>query len=325
MSHAELERRRALQCAQAVLLVRPASPASNPETAASNSFQGPGAGDALLAHSARREFDCLVAALGAADVESLVLNEPANDPLPDSVFPNNWFSTHGNGDLLLYPLLSPLRRRERRPQFVAAIERAVGARRCLDWSPSELEGRCLEGTGSLIPDRINRVVYAALSPRTERGLVERWAAHFGYQLECFEASFRGTPVYHTNVLLSLGARLALVCAEVVARPAPLLARLRASGRTVIELTLEQMLAFAANVLEVRRRSGGSAWVLSASARAALRPEQVALLAADGPLVVADISSIERLGGGSARCMLAELWPCQPTPAPTGSVALERPS
>jgi hypothetical protein len=304
----ELERRRALQCAPALLLVRPAAPAGNPETAGSNSFQARSFADAALGQAARRQFEHLVAALAAADVATLVLDEPKDDGLPDSVFPNNWFSTHDNGDLVLYPLLSPLRRRERRPAFINAIERAVAARRILDWSPSERQGLCLEGTGSLIPDRIERLVYAALSPRTERSLVERWADHFGYRAVCFEAVHRGQPIYHTNVLLSLGARLALVCPSVCAPSAPLLARLRESGRTVIELSADQMEAFAANVLEVRRSTGGSAWVLSARARAALQPEQVELLAADGPLVVADLGAIETLGGGSARCMLAELWP-----------------
>ena len=298
--------RSARQCAPALLLVRPAAPSANPETRASNAFQGQAPPDA--ARRARAEFEALLAALAQADIETLVLDEPAADPLPDSVFPNNWFSTHPGGELVLYPLLSPQRRRERRPDFVQRIAAALRSREVLDWSAEELSGRCLEGTGSLVLDHIGRNAFAALSPRTDRGLVERFCARFGYRPVCFDAAHRGQPVYHTNVVLSVGAELALLVRSALADPGPVLAALAAGQRRVLELSSAQMERFAANALEVRTRTGTRRWVLSAGAFGCLDAGQRAALSAAGPPVVAELGTIEALGGGSARCMLAELWP-----------------
>lgn len=305
---AEARERAEQQCAPALLLVRPAQPSSNAETRASNSFQGAAPPDA--ARRARAEFEGFLAALAAADIQTWVLDEPALDPLPDSVFPNNWFSTHPSGELVLYPLLSPLRQRERRPAFIERIAALAGSREILDWSAEERAGRCLEGTGSLVLDHPGRRAFAALSPRTDRALVERFGARFGYRPVCFEARHRGAPIYHTNVVLSLGAELALLVREVLRDPGEVLAELEASGRRVLELTAAQMERFAANALEVRTRTGQRRWVLSKSAFEALDAAQRAALSSAGPPVVAELGTIELLGGGSARCMLAELWPRQ---------------
>ena len=241
------------QCAAAVLMVRPASFGWNPETAASNRFQA-AAHDAAPDANARAvaEFDALAAALSSAGVTVHAFADRAEAACPDAVFPNNWLSLHADGTVVLYPMLAPNRRRERRLEFVLELERR-GCRleRLVDLTHHELEGRCLEGTGSMVFDHAARVAYACLSPRTDAAVLGDLCAEIGYEPVAFEACDQlGVSIYHTNVMLSIGSAYALVCAEAVAQGqrGELLERLASGGLRVLEIDRGAMAAYSGNVL-----------------------------------------------------------------------------
>ncbi len=303
---------REVQTTATVLMVRPARFGANPETAATNAFQRGGPGDAGTLARARREFDGLAAVLRANGVEVRVVEDTLEPPKPDALFPNNWLSFHADGTVVLYPMLAPSRRAEVRPEILGELGRAgfPAPRRVLDLRAGA-EADFLEGTGSLVLDRAARVAYACLSPRTARALVERFCAELEYRPVCFRAAdARGLPIYHTNVMMSVGTRFAVVCLEALGDSEERLALVQSlaqSGHELVPIKLSQMDEFAGNVLELRARTGEALIVLSARARAALRPEQLAVLERHARLVSADLATIEEHGGGSARCMLAEVF------------------
>ena len=304
----------ARQCADAVLMVRPAAFGWNPETRASNRFQAAlPPRDPDLAAQARIEFDAAASALWAAGVEVHVVEDCNPPPRPDAVFPNNWFSTHADGTVVLYPMLAPARRAERRLDELLALAERHGllVRRVLDLAATEQSGKFLEGTGSVVFDHVARLAYACRSPRTDASVLGRLCDELGYDPVVFDASDgQGTPVYHTNVMLSIGRGFAIVCAEALAASDRdgVLSRLQATGRRVVTIDRMQMARFAANQLEVRDRAGGSRLVMSASARSSLDAAALGQLerCVDG-FVEFDTPTIESVGGGSARCMLAEIF------------------
>ncbi|HTQ37337.1 MAG TPA: arginine deiminase-related protein [Steroidobacteraceae bacterium] len=295
-----------------LLLVEPAAFGFNAETAATNRFQSATElAPEVAAARARAEFAALAAALRGAGVPLAIATDSATPVKPDAVFPNNWVSFHEDGTLVLYPLRDPSRRAERREAVIEAARQQLGFRetRRIDLSAEEGHGRFLEGTGSLVLDRRARVAYACRSARTDESLVREWARLMDYEPYLFDAATAdGTPVYHTNVLLWLGERIAGVGLEWVtpAQRAPLQRRLMDSGRDVLALDAAQLRHFAGNMLEVPV-AGGLRLVASAAAAESLRPEQLQRLVAAGsqPLIAA-VPTIERLGGGSVRCMLAEV-------------------
>lgn len=302
------------QCAGAVLMIRPAAFGWNPETAPSNAFQRTGDGTPEAARAAAvAEFDAVAAALVGAGVEVHAIDEPAGTTCPDAVFPNNWVSLHHDGTVVLYPMLAPSRRRERRMEFLLELERrgAYQVSRLVDLTHHELAGRCLEGTGSVVFDHVARVAYACLSPRTDRAVLDELCDELGYEPCTFEATDAdGVPVYHTNVVLSIGRQRAILCAAAVpaARRETLVARLEAPGRTVVEISRAQMAAFAGNALELEARGGASVLAMSARARDSLDARSLEALRATGQRFVAvPIPTIEERGGGSVRCMLAEVF------------------
>jgi hypothetical protein len=302
------------QSARAIFMVRPAAFAWNPETAECNRFQSPGHGPAWSAHErAVVEFDALAAALSQAGVEVHVLDEPAVASSPDAVFPNNWVSLHHDGTVVLYPMLAPSRRRERRLEFLAELESRGGfaVSRLVDLTHHELEGRFLEGTGSVVFDHESRVAYACVSPRTDVAVLDELCEELGYEPFVFESTDAdGVPVYHTNVVLSIGRRAAIVCAESVPelRRGAMLERLRAAGREVITIDRRQMSGFAGNVLEIEARDGTSVLAMSESARLSFEAASLeALQRAVDRVVAVPIPTIEQRGGGSVRCMLAEVF------------------
>jgi len=312
-----------LQTADTVVMVRPRYFGANPETAATNAFQrdgdaGPGADPAYLAEvrrAAMAEFDDFVALLRSRGVEVLVIDDQVEPATPDAVFPNNWISLHRGGRLVLYPLLAPSRRGEAREDLVGELRArfGFGKRAVLDLRARARTGRFLEGTGSLVLDRVERVAYASVSPRTDPELAREVAARLGYEPVVFQAAdSAGVPVYHTNVVLSIGVDLIVVCLEAMSTEhrERVAERLRASGRELLLLRVEQMERFAANVLQVRGRQGELSTVISRAALAALDPEQSERLARSAPLLVPALETIERHGGGSARCMLLEVFPAE---------------
>jgi hypothetical protein len=207
---------------------------------------------------------------------------------------------------------APNRRPERRPDIVDDLaERCFDLRRVLDLSGDEQREEYLEGTGSLVLDRVNRVAYACLSPRTHREALNRWAAKLGYEVVAFNAADEtGRAVYHTNVLMSIGRRIAIVCLAAIASAVEreqVQSKLAASGREVVEISFAQMHAFAGNMLELATRDGGSVMVMSARARESLTPHQVETISRDAQIVDVPVATIEDHSGGSVRCMLAELF------------------
>jgi hypothetical protein len=302
------------QCASSVLMIRPARFGSNPVTAPSNRFQflDRGAPSRETQARARAEFEGLARALADQGVEVCLFDDTPDPPKPDAVFPNNWVSFHADGTVVLYPMLAESRRRERREEILAGLAREHGFRitRTIDLSAHEHDERYLEGTGSLVLDRVHRLAYACLSPRTHLDALGDFAQQLDYEVVSFDAvDAGGVPIYHTNVLMCLGESFAVLCSATIrdaAHRAAVLKIIGESGHDLIDITLEQMAAFAGNMLELRNRAGDSLIVLSARALESLTREQCARLERHGELLSASIPTIERYGGGSVRCMLAEI-------------------
>jgi hypothetical protein len=307
------------QCAGAVLMVRPAAFGYNPETAATNHLQRRGAeATASVAHErARAEFDGLVRALQSEGIAVRVIDDIPAPAKPDAVFPNNWVSFHADGTVVLYPMQSPARRAERRPEALATALKELGftVERMLDLTHHESAGRFLEGTGSLVLDHVNRMAYAAVSARTDPQVVEEWAREMQYEALLFETrGASGAPLYHTNVLLCIGARAAIVGSQsiVPGDRARVLESLARGGREVIELTATEIEQFAGNMLELatwdEALGDSHVLVMSSAARAALSAKTLGRVNActDTTLAV-PVPTIEELGGGGVRCMLAEVF------------------
>jgi hypothetical protein len=305
------------QCADAVLMIRPAAFGFNAETAASNTFQKPPQAGLDGAAAARTEFDGLKRALESEGVRVVAVEDTHLPLKPDAVFPNNWVSFHPCGTLVLYPMANPSRRLERRQDAIEAVVAETGFQvsHLLDLTHFETEGKHLEGTGSLVLDHVNRVAYACTSPRTHPDVVREWARELGFEPVIFVATNRaGVPLYHTNVLMFIGARAVIIAADAIA-PADrehVLGKLRASGREIIDVGHAGMEQFAGNMLEL------ASWdealgdcrvlVMSESARKSLSRETFAQLSGSTDAVLAvPVPTIERLGGGSVRCMMAEVF------------------
>lgn len=302
------------QSAAAVLMVRPAHFAFNPETASSNAFQAaPLAGLAAGAAQdlALREFEGLATRLERAGVRVIVAEDTVSPVKPDAIFPNNWVSFHRDGTVTLYPMLAPNRRCERREEVVRQVTQdgPYHASRTVDLTHRENEGKFLEGTGSLVLDRTHRVAYAGLSPRTDLDVLGEFAQLLDYDLVTFDAvDGAGQAIYHTNVLMAVGTSFAVLCADVLSQPehrSAVMEKLRATGHEVLEISLPQMREFAGNLLELAPTSG-RVIALSGAAWGSLEAAQRRVLERHGTVVTADIPVIERLGGGSVRCMLAEV-------------------
>jgi hypothetical protein len=298
------------QTADAVLLVRPAAFGFHPEAAASNAFAIHSADAGVRAH-AIRESDRLARRLDEAGVEVLVLDDSPDPGKPDAVFPNNWVSFHADGTMALYPMATERRRLERDTiavsQLLSRHGFAIG--RTVDLSPHEREGRFLEGTGSLLLDRARRIAFASRSARTHPEVVAAFDEALGYRTHVFDAfDHAGRAIYHTNVLLSLGTDWAILCTDAVAEAdrAALRDEIRASGRTLVEVDFDQMRRFTCNILELRSRAGDPVIAMSHAALTALTPEQRGMLERFATLAEVRVPTIEAVGGGSVRCMIAEV-------------------
>jgi hypothetical protein len=303
----------ASQTTGTVLMVRPASFGYDAQTAATNAFQrAPSRGEAELQSAALREFDTAVASLDAAGVSVLVLADTPEPPTPDAVFPNNWFSTHADGTVVLYPMAAERRRQERRPDALLALLRSAGHRvgRTIDFTLHERRGAALEGTGSLVLDRAHALAYACLSPRTDERTLSEWAVAMGFTTIAFIATdAQGVPLYHTNVLMWIGERVAAIAPGCIIESdrARVLDALASAGRDVIELQPSQVAAYAGNALEVRTRRSDPLVAMSATALAGLSPAQRRAIEAHAAILPLSVPTIETVGGGSVRCMLAEIF------------------
>ena len=292
-----------------VLMVRPARFGFHAEAAQSNAFAH-AAPDADFS-AALREFDRVVEVLESAGVEVLILDDTPDPAKPDAVFPNNWVSFHADGTVVLYPMATAARRLERDPGRLQALLEAGGfeVRQVVDLSFHERHGHFLEGTGSLVLDRPQRRAYANLSPRTDAAVIADFDDRLDFSTLLFEANDRaGRPIYHTNVVLSLGTAFAVLCTDAVATEfrEVLVDEIETTGRTLIEVAYDQMRGFGCNVIELKGRGGDPVIALSSAARRSFTPDQLKLLERFGALAEADIPTIERVGGGSVRCMIADV-------------------
>jgi hypothetical protein len=301
-----------MQCADAVMMVRPASFGWNAQTALTNRFQiAPPEGD--LQSRALAEFDGLAGALADAGVDVHALADRIDPPCPDAVFPNNWVTLHADGTAVLYPMLAPNRRLERRPELLAELARRgrFDVRRLIDLTHHEIERRCLEGTGSVVFDHVTRVAYTCLSPRSDALVLRELCEELGYEPVAFDATDpAGRPIYHTNVMLAIGRRFVVVCADAVetGQRGALLERLAAADRRVMAIDASQMAAFAGNLLEVQTRGGESVLAISTRGLASFTPAARERLAdCVDRVVAAPVPTIEDTGGGSVRCMIAEVF------------------
>lgn len=298
------------QSANAVLMIRPYRFYPNPETAADNAFQKVVADGELLEVSAaaRREFDAAVETLRTAGVTVHVVDDTATPEKPDAIFPNNWFSTHDDGRVALYPMYSAARRNERRTDVIDELRKDYSINEVVDYSSCEAQGHCLEGTGSLVLDHVNKLAYASLSQRTHAEVLERFCADFGYEAVKFRsASADGRAVYHTNVIMCVGSEFALIGLEMIPDEAERIGvqnLLEATGKEVIELSAAQIAEFAGNAIELHSGQD-KLLVLSTRAASALTKAQRETIECHARLVPLSLPTIE-LAGGSARCMIATI-------------------
>jgi hypothetical protein len=298
------------QSTNSVLMVRPCQFYPNPETAADNAFQVrvDCAADALSA-VARKEFDAAVQALRAGGVNVHVFEDTAEPEKPDAVFPNNWISTHHDGRIALFPMYSALRRGERRRDIIEELRKHYRVTEVVDYSAFEDEGCCLEGTGSLVLDYLNKIAYVSLSNRSNLKVIQRFADDFSYEPVTFTSiGSNGQPIYHTNVMMCLGTAFAMVGLELIRNKAErqqVRARLEKTGKEIVELSADQIANFAGNAIELHNKGGEKLLLLSSRADRALTEEQRERLGRYARLVSLELPTIE-LGGGSARCIIATI-------------------
>jgi hypothetical protein len=301
------------QLASTVLMIRPVRFQSNPLTAASNRFQGRNASSPERQQiDAASEFDGLAAALATGGVKVVQVEDTSKPHTPDAIFPNNWVSFHADGTVVLYPMEAPNRRTERRQDVIDTLVNQHGfqVREIVDLSEHEESGHYLEGTGSLVLDRTNRIAYACLSSRTHLDPLGDFAQRLDYEVIAFDAVDRdGAPIYHTNVLMNVGEGLAVICDEAITRKDQRDAvwqSLEDSGHDVLTLSFDQMDSFAGNMLELRSSSGERLLAMSEQARNSLTKTQLATISSYAKIISAPIANIESSAGGSVRCMLAEI-------------------
>ncbi|GAB3561461.1 arginine deiminase-related protein [Spirosoma luteolum] len=294
-------------------MIRPVRFGFNEQTAESNAFQ-----DIKLAaqtkdvaqEDARREFDDMVRQLEAAGLDIIVYDDTTEPYTPDSIFPNNWVSFHASGTVVLYPMQAENRRLERRQDIIDDLSARFHVSRIVDLTHFEQEGKFLEGTGSMVLDRMSRIAYACLSPRTDADVLAEFGRQTGYRTIPFRAvDANGKPVYHTNVVMCIADTFAVVCLAAIVDPDERLMirqELETANKRVIDISLEQMASFAGNMLQVKTTKGQKLLVMSTRAFESLTPKQIDLLDDYATLKHFDLSMIEGNGGGSARCMMAEV-------------------
>ncbi|KVG30200.1 citrulline utilization hydrolase CtlX [Burkholderia ubonensis] len=297
-----------IQAPAAVVMIRPHHFQPNPQTSADNAFQrSGGAGDArAVSAAARDEVSAAAQRLADAGVRVHVFDDHGEHDTPDSVFPNNWFSTHPGGHVALYPMTCPNRRRERRADVIEMLKTEYRVQDVIDYSGLEYDDVFLEGTGAMVLDHVARIAYTARSRRADPVALERFCTHFNFEPICFDtADADGRPIYHTNVMMSVATEFALIGLDLISDPNrrdEIRRRLAETGRAVVALEPSQIANFAGNALEL---SGRDARVLALSRRAfdCLTPRQRRLIERSAQLLPLDVPTIE-LAGGSVRCMLA---------------------
>ncbi len=304
------------QTTQSILMVRPINFRMNEQTAVNNYFQE----DIALKNTeinlkAQQEFDTFVEKLRAVGVHVVVTSDDDRDDTPDSIFPNNWVSFHSNGDVAIYPMFAENRRKERREEvFIQLEEEGFRIENLVDYTAAEKEGVFLEGTGSVALDRVNRKAYCALSPRADEDLFIEFCEDFEYTPVIFTAnqSVDGDrlAIYHTNVMMCLAENFAVICLDTIddkKERKNVVKHLKLDGKEIISISEAQMHQFAGNMLQVRGSNDQRYLVMSEAAHKSLTKEQINRIEKHCPILSSSLTTIETCGGGSARCMMAEVF------------------
>lgn len=298
-----------MQATNHLLMIRPVNFKFNVQTAANNKFQEASQHGNVQAE-ALQEFDNFVQLLRSNGIDVLVVEDMLVPETPDSIFPNNWVSFHQSGNVILYPMYSPNRRAERRPEILKRIQNQFVVRELIDLSHFEHENIFLEGTGSLVLDRDHKIAYACASVRTNQLAITEFCARTGYQTLLFNGvDNTGFPIYHTNVMMCVADHFAVICLEAIpdeAEREKVVNSLESKGKEVIAISIDQMNHFAGNMLQLRNKMNETLLVMSEQAYLSLTQQQINTLQKYNRLLYAPLYTIEKNGGGSARCMLAEI-------------------
>ncbi len=300
------------QSASAILMIRPANFGFNVETELSNAFQSKKVSDYnIVKEKAKQEFQSAVETLRSKNINVIVIEDTESPVKPDAVFPNNWISFHPDGTIVLYPMLAPNRRLERRLDIIENLKKSFQVNKIVDLSFHENENHFLEGTGSIVFDHQNKIAYACLSARTDKTLLENTSKQLGYKPISFTATDKNSQeIYHTNVMMCVAEKFAVVCLESIKNKTEkeqVLNTLLETNHEVVAISLEQMNQFAGNMLEINSTEGKKYLAMSQSAFNAISSSQKKTMEKYCELLPLNINTIETIGGGSVRCMMAEIF------------------
>jgi hypothetical protein len=291
-------------------MIRPVNFMFNAQTAVNNAFQIAGNGENTQ-EKAQQEFDNLVETLKEKGIDVTVINDTPEPHTPDSIFPNNWISFHENGSIVLYPMFAKNRRLERKPNILDLITRKFSIHKTIDLSFYENQHKYLEGTGSMVLDRDNRIAYACLSPRTDKELLLKFCEKMNYSAVPFHANDQnGSAIYHTNVMMCVADRFVVICLKSIhdkKEREEIIDTINRFSKEIIEIDLDQMNRFAGNMLQVQNQRGKKFIVMSSRTYGSLDKSQIALLEKYNEIIHSPLDAIEKNGGGSARCMIAEVF------------------
>lgn len=300
------------QCTNSILMVRPKHFGYNTETASNNTFQTleVDADQDLITNRAIKEFDNAVEILRSKSIHVIVVEDTEKPVKPDAIFPNNWFSTHNNGMILRYPLFSPKRRLERRGDIIEILKIDFIVHKIYSFEYFEEQNTFLEGTGSLVLDRINKIAYACLSPRTDYEILNKWCVLMDYSKVTFDSlDQNGIPIFHTNVMMSIGESVCVICLESIKneeQKSNVLSILKDTGKEIVDISIDQVNSFAGNVIQLQG-VGQKHWVMATSAYRCLTQDQIKKLSKEGEIIVIPVPTIQKYGGGGIRCMIAGVF------------------
>ena len=301
-----------MQTTNSVFLVRPANFGFNVETAVSNVFQNKmSEKEEVIQSKVLKEFDVFTSTLRSTGVNVFVFDDTPTPVKPDAIFPNNWISLHSNGKVILYPMCTPNRRIERRQDIIDSLAKKFNIAEVIDLSGSEADNKFMEGTGSIVFDHTNRIAYACLSPRTDKDVFLKVCSILQYKPVYFYSRDKsGKEIYHTNVVMCIGKGFAVICLESITDKKErenVVEMLTGTGNQIIDISFEQMVSFAGNMLAIRSNDGKELLVMSQTSYDSLTKNQRETLEKYCELVPLSINTIETIGGGSARCMIAEIF------------------
>lgn len=299
-----------------ILMIEPVAFGFNEQTAMNNHFQqNDNAEELEIQNMALSEFNQMVTVLKSKDIDVIVVKDTIDKPTPDSIFPNNWISFHSDGRVVLYPMFAHNRRAERRSDVLHLLtDKGFKILDIVDYTPWEKVNRFLEGTGSLILDRQHKIAYAAISVRTDKAMFMQFCSEFNYKPICFVANQtvngHRLPIYHSNVMMCLGEQYAVICLDAIdneIKRSLVVQSILESGKEIVEISEDQMYQFAGNMLQVENSVGKQFLIMSQSAYNSLNQEQNDRLSFYNEIVPIPIPTIEKYGGGSVRCMMAEVF------------------